>query len=359
MKKYLHIGAWCISMVHIDGVYRWRISLVYLDKAYSRLLLRLIARYDTRYKKSASPVQNQIIISLHIFSPLDFQFHFQTLSRIVIYRNFIMQQISHITPHTPSSSMSSLPPEILSLILLYTMRSEKPVHLQHFVQLGRRLQKIRNGNDAKNLEARSREAKNPSSKSSGSACSESWFLDHVDPGQREHFQDWLLINSTCHSFRVWGKAAFFSEKIFIIRPRFLRALCGWRAESISPEIIPMARTYIHHVIAPLSYTGRQSERHHSLDCRFNTLPYYQFLQGLCKLSIQTECTDSEMFSRLEEAPLKRYPLPEKLSSLLRDTGLAVHELKMDIQSDKEHPDLMKDLARYVYPSLETLLLWQK
>lgn len=255
--------------------------------------------------------------------------------------------------------MSSLPHEILSLILLHTMRSEKPVHLEHFMRLGRRLQGIRNGKDAKNSGAESHMAEIPSSKSSGSASSESWFLDQVDPGQREHFQDWLLVNSTCRSFRAWGKTAFFSEKIFIIRPRFLRALRRTGAKSISPEIITMARTYIHHVIAPLSYTGRNSPRHHSLDCRFNMLTHYRFLQGLSELSIQADCTDSEMFSRLEEAPLNRYPLPEQLSTLLRDMGLAVHELKMDIQSDKEHPDLMKDLARHVYPFLETLLLWRK
>lgn len=126
------------------------------------------------------------------------------------------------TSDTLFSTMSLIPNEILSMILHHTMRSDTPAHLEDFVQLGRRLQDMRSEHDLENLTKVSCTVKSLSSELSASACVERWFLNRMDSRQGEHFRDWLFINSTCRNFRAWGKRAFFTEKVFVISPSFLR-----------------------------------------------------------------------------------------------------------------------------------------
>lgn len=258
-----------------------------------------------------------------------------------------MQQISD----TPSSSMSCVSNEILSMILHYTMRSDMPVHLEHFVQLGRRYQDIRKkekdtqtpGADFREIESRFSES------SIGSACSERWFLDQLDPGQVEHFRDWLLINSTCRGFRAWGKKAFFSEKIFVIRPLFLERPFSSYTRIMSAEDKTTAQAYIRHVIAPLSYTKTGIYA-----SQIDTLPRYRALhRNLRSISLQFDCAEHEFLSRLNGPALKRHPFPKELRSLLWDHGLLTSDtrLKLEIQDDKEPGELIKFLTTWVYPEL--------
>lgn len=136
-------------------------------------------------------------------------------------------------------------------------------------------QDVRNEKNTKNSEAALCKIENPLSESSVPACSQSWFLEQLDPGQIGHFRDWLLINSTCRRFRAWGKSAFFSEKIFLVRPRSMERLC---------RNIPSARRLIRHVIALLPPVRNP----------FYALPQYQALERLRSLVIQRDYPDSRI-----------------------------------------------------------------
>lgn len=256
--------------------------------------------------------------------------------------------------------MLRIPNELLLKILSYTMRSEMPVHLEHFLQLGQLLQNIRNENCTDNrallsvstcLESCFHDELDPGL--STWTCSESWFLNKLDLGQLEHFRDWLLINSTCRSFRAWGKEAFFSEKIFVIRPQFIKTLCGESAKSMSVDNIAAARACIRHVIAPSPYCSATSH----LMC----LPRFHTLQRLCSLSIQPGCNSSDILLRLNLRSFKRNPLPEELLGLLQGIGLRVDQLQMNLlyeNNEEMHQYHMQRLADTVYPHLRILSAWK-
>lgn len=264
---------------------------------------------------------------------------------------------------TPSSSISRIPNEILLVIFVHTMRSDVPVHLEHFLRLGRQFQKIRNGNDTESSVTESYKVENRLLESGASASSESWFLNQLDSAHTEHFRDWLLINSSCRRFRTWGKKVFFSEKVFIFTSPFLRTLCAGTTKTIGAENVRTAQACIRHVIVPLSYGGTAGQ--------FITLPRYHFLQSLRSLRIQTGCyCDRDILSMFKVPPLKRYPLPEELLTLLRGIGLQVNQLRIDIQHrnefmrvrelqldlqlDNEHQSQVELLADQVYSYLRTL-----
>lgn len=276
------------------------------------------------------------------------------LSPTIIFRIVTMQQ----TSDTPSSDISRIPDEILWMILLHTMRSDVPVHLEHLLRLGRRFHNIRHGNDTQNPGTHPCKVDNTFSESGVSACSNSWFLGQLDPGQVEHFRDWLLINSTCRRFRAWGKKAFFSEKTFILRPPFLKTLCEETAKTISAEDVKTARSCIRHVIVPLPHPGTSE---------YITLPRYHVLQRLRSMCIYTSCNDDEIFFRSKVPPRKRYPFPEELSTLLQDLGLQVNRLQMEMNhrndfqepldplNDERYRFELETLDNRVYPLLRILL----
>lgn len=112
--------------------------------------------------------------------------------------------------------------------------NDNPVGLEHFVHLGRQFQNLRQGNDIKSLARDSYEVQKRFSEPSASACSERWFLDHMDPEQMEHFRDWALVNSTCRGLRAWEKRVL-AGKTSITRPSFLDDLYGTVAKSICAE----------------------------------------------------------------------------------------------------------------------------
>lgn len=235
-----------------------------------------------------------------------------------------------------------------------------PVHLEHFPQLGRWLQNLRNGNCTDNtgpisvsagLESCFLDDLDPGP--SAWACSESWFLNNLDRGQLEHFRDWLLVNSTCRSFRAWGKKVFFSEKIFVIRPQFIKTLCGEPAKSMSVENIATARACIRHVVVPSPYCSAAS--HLMCLSRFHTL------QRLCSLSIQPGCNPSDTLLSLKVRSFKRNPLPEELLGLVQGIGLRVDQLQMNLlyeNNEGTHRYHMQRLADSVYPSLRILSAWK-
>lgn len=240
---------------------------------------------------------------------------------------------------TPSSAMSRLPYEILSMILRFAMKSDMPVHLEHFLKLGRQFQKTNvNGTEI------SRPRAPP-------ACSESWFLNHLHPSQIEPFRDWILINSTCRRFRAWGKDAFFLEKTFVIPPMFLETLIGETAKGISAENKATARASIRHVVASSPHCGIMSQ--------LMALPRYHILERLRSLSIPLGCPESHMLLSLNSPTLESYPLPEELSSLLRDLGLQVDQLRTNLLCGHHEGLPMSFLITTVYPHLRAMSAWRK
>lgn len=243
-----------------------------------------------------------------------------------------MQQILK----APSSPISLIPNEILSMILLHVMRNDMPVRLKEFLRVGRNLQRVRNGVGLEES----------ISEPSAFACSEVFFLEQLGAGQREHFLDWLLINSTCRRFRACGKKAFFSGKTFLIEPSFMKNLGGETAKGINAENLATAQACIRHVIAPARNIASPSD--------FVLLPRYHALQGLRSLSLDICRYDRDQG---ELPTLQQHPLPEEFSSSLRGIDLRVDQLQVDIKSDtdeKGHQVQTDLLIQDVCPILRTM-----
>ena len=207
-----------------------------------------------------------------------------------------------------------------------------PVHLEHFLEVGRQFRKICHANDTKNPGP------------SASTSSELWFLDQLEPGQMEHFQDWLLINSTCRRFRAWGKEAFFGEKVFVVRPEFLKTLTGKTAKGISAENSATARSCIRHVIVPLEPCASETL----------VLPQFHALQRLRSMSIQISGLNQQILGNWHPTILKRYSLRKEFTRLLRGSGLRVDQLQMSVLSnhnETKYRHRMEDLADQAYPCL--------
>lgn len=256
-----------------------------------------------------------------------------------------MQQASD----TPSSALLRVPNEILWMILCLTMRSDTPVHWEHFLKLGRQYRRqCQNTRTRKNTNRSGKDACEVRKELGTSTGSEGWFLDHLHLGQKEHFRDWRLINSTCRSFRAWGKSAFFSEKIFVVGPRFLNILTGeTENKSISTENIVTARACIRDVIARFACGTHASQ--------FMALPRYHVLQRMRSLSIHLQCNRLEVLSSRNLPALGRYPVPEELLTLLRDLGLRVDQLQLSVQhkNAREHRFQMEVLADQAFQILRT------
>lgn len=208
-----------------------------------------------------------------------------------------------------------------------------PVLLEEFLKLGQRLQQIRKVNVI-------------NSGSTARACSARWFLDRLDQVQKEHFRDWLLINSTCRSFRAWGKKAFFSEKIFVLKPLFMKTLLGGKAKPISAENWATAQTCIRHVVVPARKASAAS--------LFLALSRYHALQRLRSLTIHLYRYSSEIPLSFYSSTIKPSP-PVELLSLLRDLDLQVDQLQMDLNYDRNSSGRFFWLSRFVERSVYPVL----
>lgn len=237
------------------------------------------------------------------------------------------------------------------MIIVHTMRSDTPVDLGYFPRLGRRSQRVINVNDT-NIPAKNSREIERILLSSQFTPPASHRIDELGKTQIEHYRDWIFINSTCCDFRALGKKAFFSEKVFVIGPQLLKDLCGETARSIGAEDKATARAYIRHAIAPLPHPGSASQ--------FLTLARYNALQRLRSLTIHIRAPhDRNHFIRLNPRTVKTGPLPEEFSNLLRDIGLRVDQLQMDLElqaneSVKGYEDPMKVMVDIVYPLLRAL-----
>ena len=261
----------------------------------------------------------------------------------------------------PRPTLMTLPAEIQLKILGYVMASEAPVDLQEFVELGGELQNIRetsreawsweSDGEAEPVVLEERILSTKASQSSAAwalsgPCNS--FFTELHPSQKEHYLDWLLINSTCRRFRELGKVVFFSEKCFIIKPCFLKVLSQAAARNLSTADADTALAQIRHVIAPLTFDSSTARD-------FRILARYHALRCIKILSIKHRKYAAIIRSTgrpaVEDlAAVDRIPSPLELLDFLRYFGLQVDRLRVDLINDDDK-DILECLASEVYPGL--------
>ncbi|MCJ1463874.1 hypothetical protein MMC07_002483 [Pseudocyphellaria aurata] len=221
------------------------------------------------------------------------------------------------TSEPPPSAISLVPPEICSHILRQLMSSAMPVDLENFLTIGQRYRRVRKwleGQGADNCEI--------------SAWSKQYFLDRLDPTQMEHYEDWVVINSTCRAFRTCGRKAFFSTKTFVISPEFLHVLRIPAAQSISAgkSLKVTALANIRQVVVPIEYCWPPI---------LKLIPDFHAFARFRSLTIEPHHGGYHCGSKALVASAKRGPLPESVSSVLRSNGLRLDDLQVDAQRDPE------------------------
>ncbi|KAL8652235.1 MAG: hypothetical protein Q9226_004352 [Calogaya cf. arnoldii] len=109
----------------------------------------------------------------------------------------------------------SLPDEILTMILSFTMASEEPCHKRF---------------------------------SSGFRFPDPSRLDLLTDDQKQHYLDWIFISGTCQSTRRVGKPAFFCEKIFDVNAKLEDHLRGNKVNNMTASDVALAKACIRHVL---------------------------------------------------------------------------------------------------------------
>lgn len=139
-------------------------------------------------------------------------------------------------------ALETIPNEILSRILIFAMKPNEPVHLHHFIDLGRKIHPPDPAYDDYDSDFLFRTL----------LPARDWWFDQPDVSQKAVLLDWLLINGTYRRFGSSGKRAFFSPKVFVITPAFLRDFEGNRIRSLARADTRMALSLISNVVVLIS-----------------------------------------------------------------------------------------------------------
>lgn len=231
-----------------------------------------------------------------------------------------------------------LPTEIVASILEYAMAYDEPLHLQHFIDLGRMPHPPDPAWDDLDVDYHFRTH----------LSSKDWWFEHLEPSQKIHFIHWLLVNSTCQRFRVFGKPAFFSQKNFVITPNLLRGLEGQQVRNMAVADQSMALFRISQVVTPF---GRVSA-----GASFIGLKRYQrLLPRLSNIDIYTYDPRYAIMQTLKEA--STHAPPQKLRNLLREVGLdpkRIHVSLLYPDDEDSRQEQVAGLCDNVYPFLQVL-----
>lgn len=250
----------------------------------------------------------------------------------------------------PLFPLEELPAEVLAKVLAFTMASPVPVLLQGFIEEGK--------------------------KRGESSSTWSYPLWKLLPSQREHYLDWVAINSTSRSLRNCGKLLFFSKKIFLIAPPLLETLMDGSCRNMSAQDKATLLSRAQYVIVPINTRG--------IATYFPKLPRYRTFKHLRCFSIQIfkpseqPYQDSDICSLdwetvsttpmasepvdsgdkvVEKGPYRRHLPPQDLLDLLRGVGLQVDQIKVDLiyrDTEKSKRWVIDELAEQVYPYLRTM-----
>jgi len=262
----------------------------------------------------------------------------------------------------PISPILTLPNELLSQILAYTVASEVPFHLERFVLQGEDVRM----NCWRILERPPEEG----------------FLDSLFPWQRKHDWDWIMVNNTCRRFRECGTSKFFSQKTIIVTSETNMSLHHDGRRRVSPSIRAAIASHARHVILvlPMPSCNAKGEWDSELDSllpfnafqflrslsiQFHSQPYYQLpLSTLETFSFQELPASKRNYDSSTQimTPLKEHPAPQKLLGLLKGFGLQVENFQINLiyrdtqspGSGRERAVPLGELSRKLYPKLRAI-----
>ena len=248
-----------------------------------------------------------------------------------------------------SANLSIIPNEILLKILNYVMQSDIPVQTALLARLA----------------DRSRSEKTPSPMTAASTlitveqlpleyCPQplcQWFtrvqhqsrclcdLNPKKDHQVKHLKDWVLANGVSHRFRRLAKEAFFTAKVFVIKPKILAHL---QASTTTSSLLEHSQR----IIVPLPACSAESA--------WLTLPRYQQFTNLRVLAIWPGTDRHNDFPDMLSGKLKQEPASELIQTLLRDIGLERDNLRIDMirsANDKWWHSEMIPIEKRVVPYL--------
>ena len=256
------------------------------------------------------------------------------------------------------TQLFSLPNEILTRIMAFTMASQVPVHLKIFVEMSRDPGSLDDRKDrtyslAEKFVSSERppilpDSPDPRERAAAGASrwlSQAWWLEKLPETQIEHHLDWICVNSTCHRLQNCGRIAFFREKAFIIEPLLLMDLRGSFANHINTALFPLLQQYVSKIIIPIQL---------SASTPWITLPkVHQVFRHLRTLYIYEHAV-AEADSRSESRkPLTTEDPPLELQQLLQVLGLRLDHLTFKLMNVASPVHEKNDawLDRSVYPLL--------
>lgn len=234
----------------------------------------------------------------------------------------------------PRSHLLSLPGELLAKVMEFTVASDEPVDLWHFLQwtLSPEHQETESG-------------KQPWSFVYGMQCMS------LPADQVEHYIDWIGVTETCRRMRDFGKPAFFRGKRFIIPLDMLRDLHKGKIHSTS---FNMAKTHIRHVEVPVNEFDPSMWA-----TDFMLLPKYHHFASLKSLTIHAAENGRDNLEIDSGSDIRRHALPKKLLDLLGQLGLRVDHLRIAItvsaREESRVPLMIGVVAKSVHSCLKIRL----
>ena len=241
------------------------------------------------------------------------------------------------------AGLDSLPGEVLTKILTFTMASDTPVYFWLYLRASRIRESLR-----AEMENSLISQSHWSSRSSRSPT--------LPANQLEHHSDWRIATSVSRRIRESGIPAFFREKTFIVPPDMLADL---QESKIRASNFDKAVDRIENVMVPIDSFITAAN--------FIALPKYHHFTRLKTLTVEAGSSvrrilDSQSFHGAWSTGPRRYPLPEELLEMLARLGLRLGKIELMLVAKtrdvSEVNSLMMDLERNVYPVLR-LLIWRR
>ena len=241
------------------------------------------------------------------------------------------------------AGLDTLPGEVLTKILTFTMASDTPVYFWLYLQSSRNREYLRAGMEE-------------SLKSQAYWFQRSSRSPALPANQVEHHSDWCIATSVSRRMRESGVPAFFRHKTFIVPPDMLADL---QESKIRVSIIGCAVDRIENIMVPID--------NFTLASNFIILPRYHHFTRLKTLTIQAGSSvrrilDSQSFHGAWSIEPTLYPLPEELLDMLARLGLRLSETELRLVARNidvsEVDSLIKNMERNVYPFLR-LFIWRR
>ncbi|KAL8995000.1 MAG: hypothetical protein Q9169_005176 [Polycauliona sp. 2 TL-2023] len=244
-----------------------------------------------------------------------------------------------------STTIASIPNEILQKIFGYVMHNDHPVPSTLLARLTRSTHPDFTPKMSEDGIAPTKPARQDLNE---------WFtmigdlrrgLPYTSPmtkSRAEHLQDWILANGVSRHFRTWAKEAFFAVKVFIVPPKLMQQIRSHAGPHV--ETTTMALALIRHIIAPLPAFSAASA--------WLTLPHYVEFCNLRSLAIWPARDPGDLYPEFEKGGLRQDLMHEVVQTRLRDIGLQKPHLRLDMirtVNEKEWRHQMIEIKARVLP----------